>query len=200
MFLQWNITIPYYNVTNTRVISAFNTVGHVTPLQVPSVVITFTIPSTSPLTSELSVNSATVNLNDTKFECTERDTEMDRSNETWLYVINITQGKINFNINSSYLQINDYVDFPHLAMIRHRSEEFGTENVTVTLKLLHLDSKIVSYDVSIIPPSISTMWLTGNTSVQLLLLYNTPYYLSVNAILCGQTSETTITRLSYGKY
>lgn len=92
MFLQWNVPIPYYNVTNTRVISAFNNVGHVTPLQVPSVVITFTIPSTSPLTSELSVNSATVNLNGTKFECTERDTEMDRSNETWLHVINIAQG------------------------------------------------------------------------------------------------------------
>ena len=29
MFLQWNVTIPYYNVTNTRVISAFNNVGHV---------------------------------------------------------------------------------------------------------------------------------------------------------------------------
>ena len=85
-------------------------------------------------------------------------------------------------------------------MIRHRFEEFGTENVTVTLEWLDLDSRIVSYDVSIIPPSISMMWLTGNTSVQLLLLYNTPYYLSVNAILCGQTSETAITRLSYGEY
>ena len=85
-------------------------------------------------------------------------------------------------------------------MIRHHFEEFGTENVTVTLEWLDLDSRIVSYDVSIIPPSISMMWLAGNTSVQLLLLYNTPYYLSVNAILCGQTSETTITRLSYGKY
>lgn len=93
-----------------------------------------------------------------------------------------------------------YVDFPHLAMIRQRSEKFGTENVTITLEWLPLESGIVSYDVSIIPPSISMTWLAGNTSIQVLLLYNTPYYLSVDAILCEQTSRTTITRLSYGVY
>lgn len=92
MFLQWNVTIPYYNVTNTRVISAFNTARHVTQLQVPSVVIDFAIPSISPLISELLVNSITVNLNGTKIECTERDTEMDRSNEVMLRVVDTAQG------------------------------------------------------------------------------------------------------------
>ena len=93
MFLQWNVTIPYYSVTDTRVISAFNTAGYVTPLQVPSAIITFAIPSTFPLISEVSVNSVTVNLNSTKIECTERDTEMDRSNEAMLHVINTAQGE-----------------------------------------------------------------------------------------------------------
>ena len=85
-------------------------------------------------------------------------------------------------------------------MIRHRSEEFGTENITVTLEWLDLEGRIASYDVSIIPPSISVTWLTDNTSIQLLLIYNTPYYLTVNAILCGQTTRTTITKISYGEY
>ena len=98
-FLQWNVTIPYYNVTNTRVISASNMVGHITPLQVPSVTITFVIPSTSPLISKLSVNSTTTNLNGTNIECTERDTEMDRSHEVMLHVINTAQGRFLYMYN-----------------------------------------------------------------------------------------------------
>lgn len=84
-------------------------------------------------------------------------------------------------------------------MIRHHTEEFGTQNVTVTLEWLDLGSSIVSYDVSIIPPSVSMTWLPGNASVEFTLLYNTPYYVNVAAILCEQTSIPTITRLSYGE-
>ena len=107
---------------NTQIISAFNTVGYVIPLQVPFIVITFSIPSTSPLISVLSVNSTTANLNGTIIECTEQNTAMDRSNEAIFHVINTDQG-IDLMCKWQII-IWIYVDFSHLAMIRHHSEEF----------------------------------------------------------------------------
>ena len=43
------------------------------------------------------------------------------------------------------------------------------------------------------------MTFTGNTSVQLVMLYNTIYLVNVTATLCGQTNATNIRRIHYGE-
>ena len=133
MFLQWNLTIPHYEVTDTRVISASNMVGTVTPLQVPSVAFTFSITSASPLTSNLLINSTTGNLNDTKIICTERGSDLDRSSETNLHIINTTKGSSESD-NIHFISLTRHMQFAQIIHILLWSEPFlNSLSCTVSL-------------------------------------------------------------------
>lgn len=86
-FLEWNVTIPYFSVSQTRAISSTNMVDFVSPLQVSSVMFTFEITSRTPLMSVLSIDSTTSDLNGTRIICTERTFTTDRVADIVLQVI-----------------------------------------------------------------------------------------------------------------
>ena len=86
-FLQWNVTIPQFNISEQRTISSSNTVGSVASLNINSFIFTFEIPSRSPLTSRLFIDPVVAALNGTTIMCTERLTAMDRSEEATIVVI-----------------------------------------------------------------------------------------------------------------
>ena len=88
-FLEWNITIPHFHLSQTRAISSSNSALFASPLELPSVLFTFAITSKSPLMSKLVINSTTFELNGTKVLCRERaNPVMDRSAEIELQIIN----------------------------------------------------------------------------------------------------------------
>ena len=64
----------------------------VQPLEVAFVGFTFIITAIAPLTSKLSVNSTTADLNGTIIMCTERGTASDRSADIILHVKDTTIG------------------------------------------------------------------------------------------------------------
>ena len=88
-------------------------------------------------------------------------------------------------------------------MVQVRSEQFGLDNITVILQWLN-EGGGVSYSASVTPESLAVEMLIGNVtgyaSIELVLLYNTQYNLSIVASLCGVNSTTSITELNYGKF
>ena len=73
--------------------------------------------------------------------------------------------------------------------------QFDTDSVIVILQWTYQNG--VSYNVNTIPQINAT--LIEETSVQMLICYNTAYNVSITATLCGQNSVTTIVPLNYGK-
>ena len=57
----------------------------------------------------------------------------------------------------------------------------------------------MSYTAGVSPESPSAVLLAGNTSIELVLLYNVQYNLSTVATVCGANSPTTFTKLNYGE-
>jgi hypothetical protein len=70
----------------------------------------------------------------------------------------------------------------------------GTDNFTVSLKWFQFSSE--TYSVTTVPESVSTSF-TGSTSVQLVMLYDTPYNVTITATLCGNRNTTNFTTLYY---
>ena len=91
-FLEWNLTIPHIGHSEIRAISSSNRVGKVSPFKVAFVGFMFTITARAPLTSKLSVNSTTADLNGTIVMCTEQGTATDRSADIILHVKDTTIG------------------------------------------------------------------------------------------------------------
>ena len=86
------------------------------------------------------------------------------------------------------------------------SERFSSDRVTAVLEWT-LSSSLTQYPqllqnvtVSIIPDSGVEMLLLGNTSVQLTLLYNTLYNVSIiQPATCEQLSQAVFTEIKYSK-
>ena len=75
------------------------------------------------------------------------------------------------------------------------SEEFGTENVTVTVEWAQQVGEV--YNATVLSPA--SLMFTGNASLQLELQYNTEYNLSVEAgAQCG-ANATAFILLNYGE-
>jgi hypothetical protein len=72
---------------------------------------------------------------------------------------------------------------------------FGTDNFTVTLEWSQFSGE--TYSVASVPESVHVRFTT-NTSVQLVLLYNTQYNVIVTATLCGYRNATTNLIIYYG--
>ena len=75
------------------------------------------------------------------------------------------------------------------------SEFFGTNGVTATLEWTQEND--VNYDVNIFPQVSSTVKVLRSSSLQLTLLYNTHYNVSIVAIRCEET--TTFIPIYYGE-
>jgi hypothetical protein len=71
---------------------------------------------------------------------------------------------------------------------------FGNDNFTVTLEWYQFSGE--TYSVAIAPEPVSTSF-TGSTSVQLVMLYDTPYNVTITATLCGNRNTTNYTTLYY---
>ena len=72
---------------------------------------------------------------------------------------------------------------------------FGNNNVTVTLEWSQFSGE--TYIVATIPEAAASVSFTGSTSVQLVLLYNTEYNVTITAILCGDGNATNSSTISY---
>ena len=88
---------------------------------------------------------------------------------------------------------------PTSPVVQVRSEQFGLDNITVILEW-HNEGGGVSYSASVTTESLAVEMLTGHASIELVLLYNTQYNLSIVASLCGVNSTTSITELNYGEF
>ena len=71
---------------------------------------------------------------------------------------------------------------------------FGNNNVTVTLEWSQFSGE--TYTVAAIPEAVNVSF-TGSTSVQLVLLYDTEYNVTVTATLCGDSNATNSSTISY---
>jgi hypothetical protein len=71
---------------------------------------------------------------------------------------------------------------------------FGNDNFTVTLEWYQFSGE--SYNVTTVPEPVSTSF-TGSTGVQLVMLYDTPYNVTITATLCGNRNTTNFTTLHY---
>ena len=71
---------------------------------------------------------------------------------------------------------------------------FGNNNFIVTLEWSQFSGE--TYDVSTTPESVHMSFITS-TSVQLVLLYDTEYNVTVTTTLCGNSNVTNSTTLSY---
>ena len=74
---------------------------------------------------------------------------------------------------------------------------FGNDAFTVTLEWPQFSGE--TYSVVTIPgPEAVHKSFTTNTSIQLVMLYNTQYNVSVTATLCGYKNATNFTEVYYG--
>ena len=72
---------------------------------------------------------------------------------------------------------------------------FDTNSVMVTVTWQQ--ERGASYNVSVLPQVVVNM--SGPTTLQLTLAYNTLYNVTIATIVCGQTLPTTVTQLHYGE-
>jgi hypothetical protein len=73
---------------------------------------------------------------------------------------------------------------------------FGADNFTVTLEWSQFSGE--TYSVATVPESVHLI-STMSTSVQLVMLYNTQYNVTVTATLCGHRNATNLV-IYYGNY
>jgi hypothetical protein len=71
---------------------------------------------------------------------------------------------------------------------------FGNDNFTVTLEWYQFSGE--TYSVATVPQPVN-MSFTGSTSVQLVMLFDTPYNVTITATLCGNRNTTNLTTLYY---
>ena len=81
----------------------------------------------------------------------------------------------------------------HSPQVTWRSEDYNTKNVTIILEWMQEPG--VSYNVSVIPSTLTESRITGNTH-QLTILYNTSYGVVVLATLCGLNMNMTVINIS----
>ena len=95
-----------------------------------------------------------------------------------------------FTVNSDIPNAPEVITSPNMTL-------FGNENFTVTLKWPQFNDE--TYSVATVPEVVHKSY-TGSTSVQLIMLYNTQYNVTVIATLCGHKNATNSTTLHYYHY
>ena len=95
----------------------------------------------------------------------------------------------------SILHKNPDAPNPPEIAIRTDTIHFGNDNFKVALEWPQFIGE--TYTVATVPEAVHARFTT-NTSVQLVMLYNTQYNVSITATLCGHRSA--ITTIHYGNY
>ena len=92
-------------------------------------------------------------------------------------------------------------DFPNAPQIISPNNmiHFGKNNFTVTLEWSECSGESYSFATVPEPAAVHMMSLSSlmSTRVQLVLLYDTEYNVTVTATLCGDSNATNSTTLSY---
>ena len=83
----------------------------------------------------------------------------------------------------------------YTPILRILDERYEADNVTVTVEWAQQDGAV--YTVRVSPPV--PIMVTGSTSRQLTISYNTVYNLSVVAVAPCRVNATTFIRLNYGE-
>ena len=83
-------------------------------------------------------------------------------------------------------------------------QEFRPDNITMGLiwsQEIHDNFQIpVSYRVSVLPMMKATLTMANGTWINITLLYNTLYNVSVEADFCGRRNTTMLVGIYYSKY
>ena len=202
-FIEWNVTVPQYQWSLTRLLSNIGTAHSILPIWINESTIfniskMFNETMTLPLISMMFSNNVTTSINGTLIRCTEYymhlDVWMMNTITTRLHIIE--PGTHNHGRFKPIASNSDIIMYVHAAPPSVAiSEYFGTNSVIVTLEWIQESD--VTYNVSIFP-QVPVEILRGS-SVQLPLLYNTDYNVRVIATVCGQNNATTTILLSYGE-
>jgi hypothetical protein len=100
-----------------------------------------------------------------------------------------------WSVNCKY--ILDIPNPPELEItLKPDMTHFGADNFTVTLEWSQFSGE--TYSIATVPEPVY-MSFTRSTSVQLVMLYDTPYNVTVTATLCGHRNTTNFTTLYYRK-
>ena len=82
-------------------------------------------------------------------------------------------------------------------------QDFRPDNITMSLiwsQEIHDNFRIpISYMVSVLPTMKATLTMVNSTWVNITLLYNTRYNMSVVADFCGRRNTTMLMGIYYGK-
>ncbi len=170
---------------------------------------TFTRTSTTrvlPLISMLSIDSVSIGLNGTVVNCSDVANPM-ISSSTTIYIISAANSTITLSkLIISLITIRHSLQVIDLLMIvdqytpsLHTSEEYGVEDVTVTVEWTQQvqAGDLISYTV-IVSPSVPIIY-NGNTSLSVVLEYNVEYILSVEAAVQCESNATAFIALNYGE-
>ena len=205
-FLEWSVTVPHYQITKTRLLSNTGTAKRRAPIIINST--TFNITRNIdeslnlPLISMISTDNVTARLNGTVIGCSEiliGEIDMIITLSTSIHIINDGAGHGTFICHGCFITLTCMIRTCAVTLtppIVARSEQFGMDGVTVILEWSQ-ENNGTSHNVSVVP--LVAIWSTGSTRVQLTVLYNTLYNVSVVATLCGRHNATTTVELSYGK-
>ena len=90
---------------------------------------------------------------------------------------------------------NYFYDTVNPSVVNRAVTTFGPDSVMVTVAWQQ--ERGASYNVSVFPQVVVNM--SGPTTLQLTLAYNTLYNVTIATIVCGQTLSTTVTQLHYGE-
>ena len=129
----------------------------------------------------------TGDVNQTKIKCTDHEQRM-ASAETSSSVttVQVVRG----DNNSIYPQS------PELNSTK--ITQYGSDNATVVLTWIPEND--VSYDVSVNPSVDNAIRFIKTTSIEVALLYNTPYTVTITATLCGDNSVSSVSNFNIGKF
>ena len=166
-----------------------------------SIMFTFTKisdPGASPLVSTLSIDSVSIFLNGSVVNCSDLS-DSTTSAATTIQIIDTHQGEFIIVVTKviiicvSCIHANIIIDFPlYTPKLRVSDERYEADNVTVTVEWTPQEG--VTYTTSVSP--LTSIAITGNSSRQLTIPYNTNYNVSVEA---APPCSTAVITLNYGE-
>ena len=196
VFLEWKVSSVWENQTRSISYSDQNVV--VSPILMNSANFSFSrdsSPRALPLVSTMTIMNVTSNLEGNVIRCTGLNSSS-VSSVVLMTIIDINVGRSLIQISSacSYDKLKMFTvntDFPNTpgVVIRPDINYFGNDNFTLTLEWPQFSGE--TYSVATVPEAVYTRFTTS-TSVQLMMLYNTQYNVTVTATLCGCRSTTNL--------
>ena len=198
--IKWNIFRVNMKVISDVLISVGSAKNLMIPMTVDSVTFTFiknSAPGASPLVSTLSIDS--VSWNGTVVNCSDLS-DSTTSAATTIQIIDTSQSEfVNDIVVILYLVIIHHIIlldfFLYTPILRVSDERYETDDVIVTVEWTPQEG--IMYTTRVSP--LTSITITGSSSRQLTILYNTDYNLSVEAAPPCRPNPTAVITLNYGE-